>query len=98
VRRRYHGGVAGWRLEHTYTELPTLFHSHAAPAPVAAPRLGAFNAPLAASLGLDAESMARFRLVVPQRHDRIHVHRPTRGDVAPNQRDRDQDDGPGHHR
>ncbi len=50
--------MAGWRLEHTYTELPALFHSQAPPARVAAPRLVAFNEPLAASLGLDAEALA----------------------------------------
>jgi uncharacterized protein YdiU (UPF0061 family) len=50
--------MTGWRLEHTYTQLPALFYSEAAPARVAAPRLVAFNAPLAASLGLDAESLA----------------------------------------
>jgi uncharacterized protein YdiU (UPF0061 family) len=51
--------MAGWRLEHSYAELPALFHSPAAPVPVAAPRLVAFNAPLAASLGLDADALAR---------------------------------------
>jgi uncharacterized protein YdiU (UPF0061 family) len=50
--------MAGWRLEHTYAELPALFHSPATPACVAAPHLVAFNAPLAASLGLDAEALA----------------------------------------
>jgi serine/tyrosine/threonine adenylyltransferase len=50
--------MAGWRLEHTYTELPALFHSQAPPVRVAAPRLVAFNAPLAASLGLDAQALA----------------------------------------
>ena len=28
---RYDGHMAGWRLEHTYAELPQLFYSHAAP-------------------------------------------------------------------
>jgi uncharacterized protein YdiU (UPF0061 family) len=50
--------MAGWHLEHTYAQLPALFHAHAAPSPVAAPRLVAFNRPLAASLGLDAEALA----------------------------------------
>ena len=50
--------MTGWRLEHTYAELPALFHSPAAPARVAAPRLVAFNGPLAASLGLDADALA----------------------------------------
>jgi uncharacterized protein YdiU (UPF0061 family) len=47
--------MAGWRLEHTYTELPQLFYSDAAPTPVAAPRLVAFNRPLATMLGLDPQ-------------------------------------------
>src|SRR6187397_507102 len=50
--------MAGWRLEHTYTQLSELFYSKAAPVLVAAPRLVAFNGPLAASLGLDAEALA----------------------------------------
>ena len=50
--------MAGWRLEHTYAELPALFHSQAAPTRVAAPRLVAFNHPLAVGLGLDAEVLA----------------------------------------
>jgi len=49
--------MAGWRLEHTYAELPPLFHSQAAPTPVREPRLAAFNRPLAAMLGLDAEAL-----------------------------------------
>ena len=49
--------MAGWRLEHTYAELPQLFHSPAAPTPVRAPRLVAFNRPLAATLGLDLEAI-----------------------------------------
>jgi serine/tyrosine/threonine adenylyltransferase len=50
--------MGGWRLEHTYADLPALFHAQAAPTRVAAPRLVAFNAPLAGSLGLDAETLA----------------------------------------
>jgi serine/tyrosine/threonine adenylyltransferase len=49
--------MAGWRLAHTYAELPALFHSPATPDPVAAPRLVAFNRPLAAQLGLDADAL-----------------------------------------
>ena len=49
--------MAGWRLEHTYAELPELFHSPAVPVPVAAPRVVAFNRPLAATLGLDADAL-----------------------------------------
>ena len=51
--------MAVWRLEHTYAELPALFHAPAAPTRVAAPRLVAFNRPLAASLGLNAEALER---------------------------------------
>jgi uncharacterized protein YdiU (UPF0061 family) len=47
--------MAGWRLEHTYTELPQLFHADARPSPVAAPRMVAFNTPLAKALGLDPD-------------------------------------------
>jgi uncharacterized protein YdiU (UPF0061 family) len=50
---------AGWRLEHTYAELPQLFHSSATPTPVRAPRLVAFNRPLATTLGLDPETLER---------------------------------------
>ena len=49
--------MAGWRLEHTYTELPQLFYSDAAPTPVRQPRLAVFNRPLAATLGLDPERL-----------------------------------------
>ena len=50
--------AAGWRLEHTYRQLPALFHSPAVPTRVAAPRLVAFNRPLARSLGLAVEALA----------------------------------------
>jgi uncharacterized protein YdiU (UPF0061 family) len=49
--------MAGWRLEHTYAELPPLFHSHDAPTAVREPRLVVFNRPLAAMLGLDADAL-----------------------------------------
>jgi uncharacterized protein YdiU (UPF0061 family) len=51
--------MAGWRLEHTYTELPQLFYSHAAPTAVREPRLVAFNRPLATALGLDPDTLER---------------------------------------
>src|SRR5687768_1926132 len=54
----YDGEMAGWRLEHTYAELPQLFWSPAAPVPVREPRLAAFNRPLATALGLDPEALA----------------------------------------
>ena len=49
--------MAGWRLEHTYTTLPQLFYSPAAPTPVRSPHLVAFNRPLATMLGLDGEAL-----------------------------------------
>ena len=49
--------MAGWRLEHTYADLPQLFYSHAAPTPVREPRLVAFNSPLATTLGLEAHAL-----------------------------------------
>lgn len=52
---RYDGWMHGWRLEHSYATLPDLFHAEAAPTPVAAPEIVAFNAPLAAELGLNAD-------------------------------------------
>jgi uncharacterized protein YdiU (UPF0061 family) len=47
--------TAGWRLEHTYTELPPLFYADAKPNPVPEPRMVAFNTGLATMLGLDAD-------------------------------------------
>jgi uncharacterized protein YdiU (UPF0061 family) len=47
--------MAGWRLEHTYRELPRLFHSDAAPTAVREPRLVVLNRALALTLGLDPE-------------------------------------------
>jgi uncharacterized protein YdiU (UPF0061 family) len=49
--------MAGWRFEHTYAELPPLFHAHAAPTAVREPRLVAFNRPLAVTLGLEPEAL-----------------------------------------
>ncbi len=49
--------MAGWRLEHTYAQLPQLFHSDAAPTRVREPRLVAFNRPLATMLGLKADDL-----------------------------------------
>jgi serine/tyrosine/threonine adenylyltransferase len=49
--------MGGWRLEHTYTALPELFYSRVAPTAVREPRLVVLNRPLAAALGLDAESL-----------------------------------------
>ena len=49
--------MPGWRLEHTYTELPKPFYSDAPPAPVREPRLAVFNRPLATMLGLEPEAL-----------------------------------------
>jgi uncharacterized protein YdiU (UPF0061 family) len=49
--------MAGWRLEHTYAELPPIFHSPAAPTPVREPSLVAFNRALARGLGLDPQAL-----------------------------------------
>ncbi|MEO6006050.1 MAG: protein adenylyltransferase SelO [Opitutus sp.] len=49
--------AVGWKLEHTYAQLPSLFHFAIAPTPVRAPRLVLLNRPLAHSLGLSAEEL-----------------------------------------
>jgi serine/tyrosine/threonine adenylyltransferase len=49
----------GWRLEHTYTDLPQLFYSSAVPTPVREPRLVVLNRPLATELGLDPDTLER---------------------------------------
>ena len=49
--------MAGWRLEHTYTELPQLFYTRVAPTPVRNPQLAVFNTALAVQLGLDAQEL-----------------------------------------
>ncbi len=45
--------MAGWRLEHTYAELPQIFYAHQAPTRVPGPHLVVLNRPLATTLGLD---------------------------------------------
>jgi serine/tyrosine/threonine adenylyltransferase len=49
--------MAGWRLEHTYAELPPELWADAAPTAVRAPRIVAFNRRLATALGLEAEAL-----------------------------------------
>jgi uncharacterized protein YdiU (UPF0061 family) len=49
--------MSGWRLEHTYTLLPSIFWADAVPIPVREPRIVAFNAALARQLGLDADRL-----------------------------------------
>ena len=49
--------MAGWRLEHTYADLPQIFHAPARPTTVREPRLVIFNRPLATWLGLDPDAL-----------------------------------------
>jgi len=49
---------AGWRLEHSYAQLPALFHVAVAPTPVREPQLVVLNRPLAESLGLSSTALA----------------------------------------
>lgn len=46
---------AGWRLKHTYAQLPKIFYAEQSPVPVHDPKLVKFNRELACLLGLDAE-------------------------------------------
>jgi serine/tyrosine/threonine adenylyltransferase len=50
-------GPDGWRLQHSYMELPQLFYSRIAPTSVREPQLVIFNTALAKQLGLDADSL-----------------------------------------
>ena len=45
--------MSSWRLEHSYADLPALFHARATPTPVRDPQFAVFNTVLAAALGLD---------------------------------------------
>ena len=49
--------MAGWRLEHSYAQLPQLFYSDVRPTPVAEPRVVIFNQGLADDLGLDGATL-----------------------------------------
>ena len=49
--------TGGWRLEHSYAQLPALFHLMVPPTPVVSPRLVLVNRPLATSLGLEAAAL-----------------------------------------
>jgi len=49
--------IPGWRLEHTYAELPALFHARVQPTAVRDPNFIVFNAALATALGLDAQAL-----------------------------------------
>ena len=48
----------GWNLQHSYAELPAIFHSRVTPTPVAKPRIVFLNKTLASSLGLNAELLS----------------------------------------
>jgi len=54
-----HSASAGWNLEHTYAQLPALFHAQAEAAHAPKPSLTIFNHRLAGSLGLKAEVLDR---------------------------------------
>ena len=49
--------AAGWKLECSYANLPESFYTRLRPEPVREPELIVFNRPLAASLGLDADTL-----------------------------------------
>jgi uncharacterized protein YdiU (UPF0061 family) len=49
--------MAGWRLEHTYAELPQIFYTDVSPTPVSSPELVMFNRSLAEALGLDPDGL-----------------------------------------
>lgn len=50
--------AAGWRFDHSYSNLPKLLHVAVAPTPVRSARLVVFNRELAQSLGLSADALA----------------------------------------
>ncbi|MDB6037345.1 MAG: hypothetical protein JWM99_1186 [Verrucomicrobiales bacterium] len=50
---------SGWRLDHSYAQLPTRFFARVQPTPVKAPKLLLLNRPLAGDLGLDPALLAR---------------------------------------
>lgn len=48
----------GWKLQHSYAELPESLFTRVTPSPVRAPKLVMFNRPLAEALGLNADVLA----------------------------------------
>ena len=50
---------AGWRLDHSYSQLPKALHRRVAPTPVREPRLVVLNRTLAQALGLDPDLLER---------------------------------------
>lgn len=51
--------AGGWRLEHSYAELPAGFFSRVTPTAVSAPKIVLLNRGLAEELGLDADVLGR---------------------------------------
>ena len=49
----------GWKWDHSYKDLPSIFHEATSPQPVASPKLVVLNEKLCASLGLDADAIGR---------------------------------------
>ena len=49
--------LSGWRLEHSYADLPELFHAAVTPTPVRDPQFVVFNTVLAKELGLDVAAL-----------------------------------------
>jgi len=50
--------TGGWRLEHSYAQLPSLLHAAVEPTAVRAPRMVVWNGKLAEELGLEAAALA----------------------------------------
>jgi len=51
--------VGGWRLDHSYAQLPAGFFASVSPTPVSSPQLVLLNRPLAEQLGLDPVTLAQ---------------------------------------
>ncbi len=49
------GSAAGWHWDHSYSQLPEIFHTRCTPVPVVAPQLAVLNRSLATHLGLDPD-------------------------------------------
>ncbi len=49
--------AAGWRFDNSYARLPAGLHTRTTPVPVRSPKIVILNAPLATTLGLDAEAI-----------------------------------------
>ena len=51
--------ACGWRLDHSYAQLPARFFASVLPTPVSSPRLVLLNRPLAEQLGLNPDTLAQ---------------------------------------